>query len=64
MNLSSVYSKLGLYSDEIQQRFRDPRGLKDLENLIANYQVSQLEPNFRHESFGRTDAEIFLGVRE
>lgn len=44
VNLSSVASYLDPYSKEIQERFRTARSLQDLEDLIADYEVSNLIP--------------------
>ena len=41
VNVSSVGSSLNQYSDEIKQRFRDPKmTLEDLEGMMTEYQVS------------------------
>lgn len=64
VNLSSIYSELDLYSDEVQQRFRNPRSLDDLEDLITSYQVSQSKANSQHDSFEGVDAEVSVGKCE
>lgn len=48
MNMSSVLSRSDRYRGDIQQRFRNPKDLEDLETLIANYEVSVSSSRVQH----------------
>lgn len=48
VNVSSVASHLQPYSKKIQERFRTTRSLQDLEELVADYEVSQTETTSHH----------------
>ena len=56
VNVSSTGSSLGQYSDEIQQRFRSPKmTLKDLEDLMQEYQVPNYLINWRSQANHRQE---------
>lgn len=48
VNVSSVASVLDPYSNEIQERFRTARNLQNLEDLIADYEVSKTDTMFHY----------------
>lgn len=45
VNISSAAAYLRPYSNEIQQCFRNTQNLRDLEKLIAEYEVSHIIPD-------------------
>ena len=53
VNISSVGSYLENYSKEIQKRFRTARSLQDLEDLVADYEVSKTDTMSHHHFFGK-----------
>lgn len=53
VNISSVASHLEIYSKEIQERFRTARSLQDLEDLVADYEVSRTDTTSHRHFFGK-----------
>lgn len=64
VNISSVASYLGLYSKEIQERFRTTSSLQDLEDLVADYEVNKSNTMSDHHFFEKENAEILLAMRK
>lgn len=48
VNVSSVASLLQPYSKDIRERFRTTRSLQHLEELVADYEVSQTDTMSHH----------------
>lgn len=55
VNVSSVASVLDPYSNEIQERFRTARNLQNLEDLVADYEVSKTDTMSHHHSLEKEE---------
>lgn len=64
VNISSIGSILEIYSKEIQERFRTARSLQDLEDLVADYEVSKTDIVSHHHFFRKKITEILLEMRK
>ena len=64
MNVSSVSGSLDQFSKEIQERFRTARSLQDVEDLVADYEVSQSDTVPHHQSSIKKTTEALPEMRK
>lgn len=64
MNISSVSGSLDQFSKEIQERFRTARSLQDVEDLVADYEVSQSDTVPHHPSLIKKTTEALPEMRK